>query len=373
MDNPTVSFVVPCYALAHYLPECVNSILGQTFRDLEVLIMDDRSPDNTAEVARKFNDARVRYVRNETNLGALANYNKGISLSRGKYVWLISADDYLRVPYVLQRYVELMERHPTIAYTFCPAVNVVSAKEEGALPYSSYGEHDRIIAGPVFLKTLLYHNLVVAPTAMARRECYDKISYFPLNPKWNGATVDFIWGGDWYLWCLFALQADVGYLAEPMVCYRDHDSSSTNAVLRNQLTNCFHAEAAIPWQVKKHAEQAGIRRLSRECLHAAARVYADHLTTKRYRTATSTVTMTEVEKSLCGYSSDEQERCSVRARIRVEMGDKFYQQGDFRSAGESYRAAGDLQPWLFGAHAKRALLSLGKAGKYLRRAAARAS
>jgi glycosyltransferase involved in cell wall biosynthesis len=94
--SPTVSFVVPCYKLAHLLSDCVDSILGQTYREFEVLIMDDCSPDNTPEVARSFQDARVKYIRNPTNLGHLHNYNKGIGLSQGKYVWLISADDYLR-------------------------------------------------------------------------------------------------------------------------------------------------------------------------------------------------------------------------------------------------------------------------------------
>ncbi len=65
--------------------------------------MDDFSPDNTPEVARSFDDPRVRHIRNDPNLGHLRNYNKGISLSRGKYVWLISADDYLRKPHVLKK------------------------------------------------------------------------------------------------------------------------------------------------------------------------------------------------------------------------------------------------------------------------------
>src|ERR1700758_36533 len=91
--TPMVSFVVPCYKLAHFLSDCVHSILAQTCGDFEVLILDDCSPDNTAEVARSFRDSRVHYVRNENNLGNLRNYNKGIGLSRGRYVWLISADD----------------------------------------------------------------------------------------------------------------------------------------------------------------------------------------------------------------------------------------------------------------------------------------
>src|SRR4051794_32850375 len=94
--QPKVSFVVPCYKLAHYLNECVNSILMQTYENFEVLIMDDCSPDNTPEVARSFEDPRVTYIRNEPNLGHLRNYNKGITLAQGEYIWLISADDYLR-------------------------------------------------------------------------------------------------------------------------------------------------------------------------------------------------------------------------------------------------------------------------------------
>src|ERR1700720_3711793 len=87
--KPRVTFVVPCYKLAHLLPECVNSILSQSYQDFEVLIMDDCSPDDTPEVARSFNDPRVQHIRNEPNLGHLRNYNKGISLARGEYIWLI--------------------------------------------------------------------------------------------------------------------------------------------------------------------------------------------------------------------------------------------------------------------------------------------
>jgi hypothetical protein len=77
-----VSFVIPCHRLAHLLGECVDSILAQSYGDFEVLIMDDCSPDATPEVAASFPRPRVRHVRNDTNLGHLANYNKGIQLSK---------------------------------------------------------------------------------------------------------------------------------------------------------------------------------------------------------------------------------------------------------------------------------------------------
>src|SRR5262245_24068741 len=112
--NKKVSFVVPCYNLAHLLSECINSILSQTYEDFEVLIMDDCSPDQTPAVAQSFRDSRVKHIRNEKNLGHLRNYNKGIELSCGKYVWAISADDCLRRPYALERYIKVMEECPEI-------------------------------------------------------------------------------------------------------------------------------------------------------------------------------------------------------------------------------------------------------------------
>jgi glycosyltransferase involved in cell wall biosynthesis len=99
--EPLVTFVVPCYKLAHMLSECVNSILKQDYENFEVLIMDNCSPDRTPEVAQSFNDPRIKHIRNESNLGHIRNFNKGISLARGKYVWMLCVDDMLRSPHVL--------------------------------------------------------------------------------------------------------------------------------------------------------------------------------------------------------------------------------------------------------------------------------
>src|SRR3974377_1558569 len=108
--RPKVSFIVPCYKLGHLLAECIESILAQGYQDFEVLIMDDCSPDNTPEVAKSFGDARIQHIRNEPNLGHLRNYNKGIGLAKGDYIWLISADDSLRSSRVLERFGSVTER-----------------------------------------------------------------------------------------------------------------------------------------------------------------------------------------------------------------------------------------------------------------------
>ena len=371
MQQPTVSFVVPCYKLAHLLSQCLESIFAQTYASFEVLVMDDCSPDNTPEVAQSFRDPRIRHIRNDANLGPLRNYNKGIGLSRGRYVWLISADDYLRRPYVLQRYVEVMEAHPNIGYAFCPGVGVRDGREAKVLDYSMYGDHDQIVRGHVFLRQLLRYNMVLAASAMARRECYETISFFPLDVVWAGQSIDMVWGGDWFLWCMFALLYDVAYFAEPMVCYREHALSMTNTVTQERLENCAAADIAVLWIVGRKARDLGLPRVARDCLHAVATEYARHCVSKEYRwldrRSTSSMTLDEFEGSLCRSTENEKERDWIRARVAAAMADSLYARGNSTSARRLYLAALQKDPGMVRVYAKLLLLLVGRPGAHLRK------
>ena len=366
MKTPTVSFVIPCYNLAHLLRDCIDSILSQSYGDFEVIVMDDCSPDKTKEVAQSFNDPRVKYIRNESNLGALRNYNKGISLSSGKYVWLISADDYLRTPYVLNRYVDVLDSNPRVGYAFCPGVGVINGKETEILDYSKYGNQDQIVNGHVFLKTILGMCFVLAPSAMARRECYEKVSLFPINIVLDDVQIDFWWGGDWYLWCVFALFFDVAYFAEPMVCYRYHELSSSAFITSQRIENCVLADIAVPWMVKQKAEEAGLRRVYNTCLHAIANEYARHLTGKEYPSGTWDITLDQFEQSLCQNTQSETERSRIRARTYASVADRYYFRGDLASAKKFYWASLKEDPMISKVYAKLILLSLGKVGDAVR-------
>jgi glycosyltransferase involved in cell wall biosynthesis len=371
VEHPTVSFVIPCYRLAHLLPECINSILSQSFSDFEVLIMDDCSPDNTEEVANSFQDSRIKHIRNSVNLGSLRNYNKGITLSQGKYIWLISADDYLRQPYILQRYVELLDKNPQIGYTFCSGIGVRNQQETEILDYSTYSDRNEIIDGHSFVKKLLSYNMVLAPSVLARRECYEKIGLYPVNVVWAGIPIDFVWGGDWYMWLLFALYYDVGYFAEPMVCYREHDLSMTNTVTQEKVENCWAAEVAVLWMVRQRAVELGLRKISRDCLFTVASYYARHCVSKSYqwleRSSRSTLTIDQFENSLQLITNCEKERSWIRARVFTEMADLFYSQGDPLSARKWYLAGLRNDPLMAQVYAKTLLLSLGGPGNYARR------
>lgn len=360
MQNPTVSFVVPCYKLAHLLPECINSILSQTYGDFEILIMDDCSPDNTVEVAQSYQDARIKYIRNDPNLGHICNYNKGISLACGRYVWLISADDYLRKPYVLERYVGLLDKHPKVGYVFCPGLGVRDRVETRVLGrYSARGDCDRIISGHILLKKLLRGNFVLTPSGMVRRECYDSISHFPVNMPW---------AGDWYLWCLFALYYDVGYFAEPMLCYREHhDLSMTSKLLGDSLDANAIEEIAISWDIKRKAQEGGFSRIEKRCLSGVAHSYARAMASERYRESSFFMNFELMEESLQRNTPSETERNWVRSRVYTNVGNQYYWQGNLASAKKFYQVALDKNPCMIATYIKRLLLSLGKRGDQIRK------
>jgi glycosyltransferase involved in cell wall biosynthesis len=329
MATPKVSFVVPCYRLAHLLPACITSIRAQSREDFEVLIMDDCSPDETAAVATSFRDPRIRHVRNDHNLGHLANYNKGISLSRGEYIWLISADDRLRQPYLLERYVRAMDRNEKVGYACCPGIILEGDREttvDGLV-----ARRDTIFEGRTFLRRLLTGNFVIAASGMVRRTCYERFGAFPL---------DLPYAGDWFLWSLFALHYDVAYFAEPMVNYRAHELSMTNHLMTHRSTATLQEGFAVLWRIWKEANRIGEANAAAQCLARLADLYGRHLAGWTDRGQPYRMAEGEFEVSLAREGSHDGER-ALRSRVWVAAGDYSIRRLKFPDARRYYCHAAD--------------------------------
>lgn len=106
-----VSVVMPAYNAAKYLKESVESVMAQTYRDWELLILDDGSSDETAQIAKELEvqDERIRYVRNPENLGVAATRNRGVSLAGGEWIAFLDSDDGWE-PEKLERQLEAAKR-----------------------------------------------------------------------------------------------------------------------------------------------------------------------------------------------------------------------------------------------------------------------
>jgi glycosyltransferase involved in cell wall biosynthesis len=114
--RPRVSVIIPCYNYGRYLPEAVGSVVGQTMRDLEIIIVDDGSTDETGEVIRGFSDSRIR-TRRIANSGVSVARNAGLDMARGEFIAFLDADDFWE-PDKLDRQVAIMEAEPSVVLVF---------------------------------------------------------------------------------------------------------------------------------------------------------------------------------------------------------------------------------------------------------------
>src|ERR1700740_345808 len=125
---PKVSIVVPNYNHAKYLRQRIESVLTQTYRDFEVILLDDCSTDESRTILREYtSDKRVRLEFNEVNSGSpFKQWKKGLEMASGKYIWIAESDDYAN-PRLLERLVAVLESDPAVVFAYCRS----SVVEEG--------------------------------------------------------------------------------------------------------------------------------------------------------------------------------------------------------------------------------------------------
>jgi Glycosyl transferase family 2 len=213
----SVDVFVPCYRYGHFLRECVESVLSQSDVGARVLIIDDASPDNTAEVAAALvsEDSRVRFIRHVENKGHIATYNEGIEWASADYMLLLSADDYL-LPGALRRAAELMDAHPEVGFTFG---NVIELSDTGKeTPTKKRIGVTRILEGRAFIELSGADVLVQTCSAVVRTE---------LQKRLGGYRHELPHAGDMEMWLRFAAHAPVGFISACQGVYRQHGANMT--------------------------------------------------------------------------------------------------------------------------------------------------
>jgi glycosyltransferase involved in cell wall biosynthesis len=118
MTRPIVSVCIPAYRAAAYLEASIESVLTQTLRDWELIVLDNASPDGTGAIARSFGDPRIVVHTNPHTVALQTNWNAAVDLARGRYVKVLPADDLLE-PDCLARQVKAMETEPDVTLVAC--------------------------------------------------------------------------------------------------------------------------------------------------------------------------------------------------------------------------------------------------------------
>jgi glycosyltransferase involved in cell wall biosynthesis len=173
-EGPLVSCIIPVYNGERFLAEAVESILAQTYQNLEIIIVDDGSTDGTASVAASFGD-RVRYVR-QKNSGPAAARNRGLQEARGEFIGFLDADD-LWAENKLQRQLAHFRARPELAYSVTLTQNFWEKEVEGE--EARFKDHARSRPMPGY----------VTQTLLTRREWMEKTAGFDPSLK-HGDSAD---------------------------------------------------------------------------------------------------------------------------------------------------------------------------------------
>lgn len=221
--TPLVSICIPTYNHAHFLADAIGSALSQTERNLEVLVVDNCSTDNTQSVVEAFcrSDVRVRYVHNPTNLGLVGNLNRCLELARGVYIKYLLADDLLE-PDCVSSMIGAIESAPGIVLVACPrqlvAMDLKPTRVAGLRKMNGLLDGRRMID-----YTLFNGNYIGEPTgALFRKE--DAL---------RGFSAEFKRLVDVEMWFHLLEKGALFYLDQPLVQVRQHDSQETHGIIRN--------------------------------------------------------------------------------------------------------------------------------------------
>ncbi|HZM98290.1 MAG TPA: glycosyltransferase, partial [Pyrinomonadaceae bacterium] len=176
MSNPAVSVVIPVYNGENYLRLALESVLRQTFQDLEIIVIDDGSKDSTPDIAQSFGE-RVRYVRQE-NAGVAAAVNHGIRLARGRYFAWLSHDD-LWAPEKLSAQLEALQHvdGPAVCYTDIKLIDGEGKVfDEKELPLPNRNE---IVRAILRLEPVLY----AAYSLVCEVRCFEQVGPYDLKKR----------------------------------------------------------------------------------------------------------------------------------------------------------------------------------------------
>ena len=205
--NNKVSVIMPSFNTAKFIKESINSVLAQTYKNFEFIIIDDCSTDNTDEVVAKYNDDRIKYLKNEQNSGAAFSRNRALREAKGKWIAFLDSDD-LWEPLKLEKQIRFMEDNDYhFSYT-----NYIEIDEESR-------PNGKIITGPKKITKCGMKNFCWQGCLTVM---YDA-EYIGLIQIENIAK-----NNDYAMWLKIIRKADCMLLGENLAKYRKREGSISN-------------------------------------------------------------------------------------------------------------------------------------------------
>jgi glycosyltransferase involved in cell wall biosynthesis len=200
MRMTVISVIIPTYNRAHVLKRAIDSVLRQTFQDIEIIIVDDASRDGTEKIIDIFNDKRILYIKHEERKGASAARNTGIEIARGEYVAFLDSDDEW-LPEKLAKQIQVFNKSSQklgLVYTAC--MEIENSKQQRTVIPKCRGN---------IIENLLVNNCVgYIVTPLVRKECFTKAGLF--DEQLPGSQ-------DWDMWIRIAQYYEIDFVNDILV------------------------------------------------------------------------------------------------------------------------------------------------------------
>jgi glycosyltransferase involved in cell wall biosynthesis len=255
-NQPLVSICIPTYNAERTVMSTLQSILNQTYQNLEILVVDNASSDNTMSLLRQVNDPRLVVHRNERNIGAEANFSRCIELASGEYVAIFHADD-LYLPNMVEKQVRALQDNPSVGAVFTMASLINDSDEiigESILPAKLRGK--RVHHFPeIFLSILENGNFLMCPSWMVRSKLYKELAPFDGERFATSADLD--------MWLRILGKGPIAVLDEKLMSYR---ISTTHGTYKFRF---FHTEEADFFKVMDYhlSVKSGVLDIPRSVLN----------------------------------------------------------------------------------------------------------
>ena len=240
---PKVSVILPTYNRAEFLRSAIESVLKQTYTDLEIIVSDDKSTDHTEEVVRSFKDERIKYIRNKGNKGVSAARNSAIMASKGEYIAFLDDDDEW-LPDKLKRQVEVLDHSRPNTCGIHSNLLVIDKTTGNIIPFDPVTKK--------FKGNLLNQFSIGDPirtsTVIIRKRCLDEIGLFD-------ETISYMEDRD--LWVRLSINWDFEYISKSLIKYYVHGNAQLSQNLDAQTAGQEKILERYPHLFKKNKKYYG--------------------------------------------------------------------------------------------------------------------
>jgi glycosyltransferase involved in cell wall biosynthesis len=225
-----VSVIMPCFNHARFLPDSVISILRQTHADLELIIIDDCSSDNSWQVMSRFavDDPRIKVIRHERNQGLPKSRNDALRMAKGAFIAFCDSDDVWESD-KLEVQLDLLRKNPDYDVVYCDTLII---NETGLLTGQRFSEVFPLPKSPSgwLFRDLVRANFINVQSALMRKHCLESVNHFDED---LGALED------WWYWVQLSLDHRFLYFQQPLARYRVHNQSMNAMNRRSFPVNRF--------------------------------------------------------------------------------------------------------------------------------------